>query len=118
MVCLKSWTAAGSGGCTGAALVAPSVVFGVCFAPLVSHMMSTIATATPRMTSCCVFFGSKPTGLAALFSTVPRNCEALCASAVCAFFSGMTRPLLSGCFDLVGVVPLEVQFLLSQHEIA
>jgi hypothetical protein len=52
-------------------------------------MIKTITTATPRITNCWVFFGSKPAGFADLFSIVPRICAVLAASCSCSVFSVM-----------------------------
>src|SRR5580693_6847160 len=81
MVCLKSSTAAELGGWTRDV---PEAVGGVStrLFPLVIHMISTITTATLRITNCCVFFGSSPAGFGALFSTVARTCVLFCASTV------------------------------------
>src|SRR6266852_6007614 len=113
IVCLKSSTVAGFGGCTRAAGGTEAVGL-ACFVPPVSHIMRTITTATPRITSCCVFFGSSPAGFGALFSTVPRDCALLSVWAVCSFLSGMG---LSGIGLPLPSVPLNIQFFLSKGQI-
>src|SRR5882762_10186781 len=114
MVCLKSSTAAELGGWTRDV---PEAVGGVStrLFPLVIHMISTITTATPRITSCCVFFGSSPAGFGALFSTVPRNCVPLWVSGTLS--SGIE---LSWRISVCGALrsAFKTQLLLAQSEIA
>ncbi len=94
IVCLKSSTVAGFGGCTRVPGEAAAVDVLTRFVLPVSHMIRTMTTATLRMTSCCVFFGRSPAGLGVLFSTVPRNC-AVSVWLACSFVSGMGYSLLS-----------------------
>src|SRR5579875_1010120 len=71
MVCLKACTLAVSVAVTGGGGGVEDESAGACtFLPPVSHMMRIISTATPIMTSDCVFFGITPFGLGALSSIV------------------------------------------------
>src|SRR6266849_93689 len=115
IVCLKSSTVAAFGGCTRAPAVGAVAEVALRFPLPVSHMMSTITTATPRITSCWVFFGSSPAGFGALFSTVPRNCVLLWVSGTLS--SGIEfswRILVCGSLHSA----FETQFLVAQSEIA
>src|SRR5579875_2874687 len=71
IACLKACTLAVSVAVTGGSGGVEDESAGACtFLPPVSHMMRIISTATPIMTSDCVFFGITPFGLGALSSIV------------------------------------------------
>src|SRR5579875_1994512 len=71
MVCLNACTLAVSVAVTGGGGGVEDESAGACtFLPPVSHIIRIISTATPIMTSDCVFFGITPFGLGALSSIV------------------------------------------------
>ena len=89
MVCLKSCTVAASGGRTLADAATAPVEFLGLLLPPVSHITRTMTLATAKITSCWVFFGSKPAGFAALFSIVPRNEAPFSTAFGCSLFSNI-----------------------------
>src|SRR5208282_3476108 len=96
MVCFNSWSLALSVGLTeGRAAVGFVAAAGFVLLP-VSHMISTINTATPMITSDCVCFDITPGGLGALSSIIPRSTGGVVGVSVI-FIPSVILPCTCGC---------------------